>query len=94
MLEPSDSRARFALTVPDNAVVYMNRQRMTMTGTVRHYVTPQLEPGREYRYPVRVEVVRNGVTYAANAEPQVQAGQTIDLIFKPVDQPRIVADRH
>jgi uncharacterized protein (TIGR03000 family) len=84
-----DLRVHLSLTVPAEAAVYLNNQRMTMTGTLRRFVTPELTAGKQYRYPIRVEMVRGGITYAANAEPRVQAGQEVVLSFAPTDQAQL-----
>jgi uncharacterized protein (TIGR03000 family) len=76
-----DSRVHFALTVPADARVYLESQPTTVTGTVRHYVTPELTPGHEYRYTIRVEVVRNDKTYAANSEMRIRAGDNVNLAY-------------
>lgn len=81
MLVESGNRARIALTVPSDAVVYLSDQRMTLAGSNRQYVIPDLEPGRPYAYPIRVELVRGGQLYRAAAEPRIQAGQRLDLVF-------------
>ena len=81
-----DSRVRFALTVPADATVYLVNQPMTVTGTVRHFVTPELPQGKEFKYPIRVEVVRNGTTFAANSEVRVRAGDDINLAFAVQDK--------
>ncbi len=77
----SDDRGHITLTVPEDATVYLVDQPMTITGPVREYVVAGLTPGREYRYPVRVEVTRNGQLYRATAEPRIRAGQPMSLAF-------------
>jgi uncharacterized protein (TIGR03000 family) len=81
MTASSDSRGHLTLTVPADAIVYLCNQPMTITGPVREYAIPGLTPGREYRYPVRVEVTRAGQLYRATAEPRIQAGQQMSLAF-------------
>jgi uncharacterized protein (TIGR03000 family) len=76
-----DSRVHFALTVPADARVYLLNQPTTVTGTVRHFVTPELTAGREYSYTIRVEVLRNGTTYAANSEMRIRAGENVNLAY-------------
>ncbi len=69
------------LTVPADARVYLNNQLMTLAGTSRQYSIPGLQPGRQYRYPVRVEITRGGRLYRATAEPMLQAGRQVNLAF-------------
>jgi uncharacterized protein (TIGR03000 family) len=87
-------RAQLTLSVPGNAVVYLSNQRMTLEGTVREFVVPGLKAGMSYRYPIRVELVRDGRTYSANSEQQIQAGQQLNLAFsQATTQPEIVSMR-
>jgi len=81
MTAVADLRGHLTLTVPADAIVYLCDQPMTITGPVREYAIPGLTPGREYRYPVRVEVTRAGQLYRATAEPRIQAGQQMSLAF-------------
>jgi uncharacterized protein (TIGR03000 family) len=77
----SDDRGHLTLTVPMDAIVYLCDQPMTITGPVREFAIPGLTAGREYRYPVRVEVTRAGQLYRATAEPRIRAGQQMSLAF-------------
>jgi uncharacterized protein (TIGR03000 family) len=87
-------RAHLTLSVPGDAVVYLSNQRMTLEGTVREFVVPGLKAGLQYRYPVRVDVVREGRTYSASSEQQLQAGQQLNLAFsQSATQPEIVSMR-
>jgi uncharacterized protein (TIGR03000 family) len=81
MTAVADSRGHLTLTVPADALVYLCDQPMSITGPVREYAIPGLTPGREYRYPVRVELTRSGQLYRATAEPRIQAGQQLSLAF-------------
>jgi uncharacterized protein (TIGR03000 family) len=88
-------RAQLTLSVPGDAVVYLSNQRMTLQGTVREFVVPGLKAGMSYRYPIRVELVRDGRTYSANSEQQIQAGQQLSLAFSQATvQPEIVSMRN
>jgi len=81
MMASSDDRGHLTLTVPADAIVYLCDQPMTITGPVREYAIPGLQPGHEYRYPVRVEVTRAGQLYRATSEPRIRAGQQMSLVF-------------
>jgi uncharacterized protein (TIGR03000 family) len=88
-------RGLLELTVPEDAVVYLCDQRMTLTGTVRNYSIPGLKPGHQYRYPVRVEVARGGKLFRGTSEPRVQAGQGLNLVFhESSDQSQLVAAQY
>jgi len=81
MTASSDANGHLTLTVPEDSIVYLCNQPMTISGPVREYVIPGLKPGHEYRYPVRVEVTRAGQLYRATAEPRIQSGQQLALAF-------------
>lgn len=90
----SADRARLTLSVPGDAVVYLSNQRMTLEGTSREYIVPGLKAGLQYRYPVRVEVVRDGTVYSASSNQEIQAGQQVNLVFNQSEgRPQIVALR-
>jgi uncharacterized protein (TIGR03000 family) len=81
MTASSDANGHLTLTVPEDSIVYLCNQPMTITGPVREYVIPGLQPGHEYRYPVRVEMTRAGQLYRATAEPRIKAGEQLALAF-------------
>ncbi len=92
MAVASDARGHLTVSVPADAMVYLCDQPMTITGSVREYVIPDLIPGKEYRYPVRVEVTRAGQLYRASAEPRIQAGRQLSLAFSDAaTKPQAVA---
>jgi uncharacterized protein (TIGR03000 family) len=94
MAATTDDRGHLTLTVPADATVYLCDQPMTLTGPVRAYAIPGLTPGREYTYPVRVEVTRAGQLYRATAEPRVRSGQQMSLVFnEAAGQPQTVASK-
>ncbi len=91
----SDEQAHLVLNVPVDAVVYLSNTRMTLDGAVREFTIPGLKAGLEYPYPVRVDVVRDGKTFTASADQQVQAGQRLNLVFNQAEgQSQIVALRN
>jgi uncharacterized protein (TIGR03000 family) len=81
MTASSDANGHLTLSVPEDSIVYLCNQPMTIAGPVREYVIPGLKPGHQYRYPVRVEVTRGGQLYRATAEPRIQSGQQLALAF-------------
>jgi uncharacterized protein (TIGR03000 family) len=67
------------VNVPADAKVYLQDQLMTVGGTQRRFVTPQMQNGVQHVYTVKVEVVRNGQTIAKTAQAAVAAGQEIGV---------------
>jgi uncharacterized protein (TIGR03000 family) len=65
------------VSVPADAKVYLQNQLMTVEGTQRRFVTPQIAAGTQLVYTVKVELVRNGQTLSKVSEAVVAAGQEI-----------------
>ena len=53
---------------------------MTLTGTVRRFVTPELSAGKVYTYTVQVDVVRGGRTLSKTTRTNVKAGQNVEIV--------------
>jgi len=70
-------RAYLVVHVPADATVYMLDQKMTMTGDVRSFVTPKLEPNRVYSVNVRVEWERGGQKYVARGTQKIRPGDKV-----------------
>ena len=77
-------RALIELDVPENAVVLLNGQQMTLVGSKRTYVSQPLESGKSYLYSVKVETVRDRQSLRASLSQRVTAGDVVQLeaVFK------------
>jgi uncharacterized protein (TIGR03000 family) len=72
--------ATIVVNLPAEARLMVDGHRTTSTSTQRRLVSPTLQPGREFRYTLTAEIVRDGktiresrpVTVRANRETQVQ----------------------
>jgi len=88
------SSAILVVKVPEDATVYLVDQKMTLTGTERRYRIPLADPGKEYTYPIRVEVVRDGKTLVSRSEQKLRAGQRFDVVVaESVNNGEFVAKR-
>jgi len=86
------SAAMLVVTVPADATVYLVDQKMSLTGTERRYRIPLPDPGKEYTYPIRVEVVRDGKTLVSRSEQKVRGGQRFEVaVAEMVDGGELVA---
>ncbi len=86
------SAAVLVVKVPKDATVYLVDQKMTLTGTERRFRIPLADPGKEYTYPIRIEVVRNGQTLVSHSEQKVRGGQQVELaVAESVDDNELVA---
>jgi len=83
---PAPPQASINVTVPADAVVFVNDRPTTSTGVSRHYVSRGLSHGRTYAYDVRVEFERNGEKVVENRVVRLHAGQTQTLSFGEGEQ--------
>jgi uncharacterized protein (TIGR03000 family) len=75
----ADTRvAHLNVSVPADARVYLQEQKMSLTGPQRRFVTPALPTGNHI-YSVRVEVDRDGKTLTKTTEATVAAGREVNL---------------
>ena len=73
------------LTVPEDATVFLAGQKMTMTGAKRRYRIPTADPAREYNYPVRVVVVRDGKKLVSETKQKIRGGRNVELAVAEAD---------
>ncbi len=74
--------ARVKVTLPDaDAQVWFEGQLTKQTGTQRGFVSPALEPGREYLYDVRARWNENGRAVERTQTVRVRADGVVTLDF-------------
>ncbi len=74
------------LRLPDpNAKVWINGQATQQEGTWREYVSPPLDPSRNYRYDIRARWVENGRDMDETRTTPVQAGGVATVDFTRPD---------
>lgn len=72
--------------------MYLVGQKMSLTGTERRFRIPTADPTREYDYPVRVEVVRDGKTMVSETTHKVRGGNSIEVaVAEAADNGELVA---
>jgi uncharacterized protein (TIGR03000 family) len=79
---PSTAVAYLNVSVPADAKVYLENKLMTLTGTDRRFVSPQLAAGSQHIYTVKVEIDRNGETITKTTEAAITAGQETAVTVK------------
>jgi uncharacterized protein (TIGR03000 family) len=82
---PADQPARIDVEAPAKAVIYCDGTKTHLTGTLRHFVTPALGPGREYSYELRAEWKEGERTVSATKHVTFRAGDRVTVSF--VDKP-------
>jgi uncharacterized protein (TIGR03000 family) len=77
-------RALVELEVPEDSIVSLNGQRMTLVGSKRTYVSQPLDSGKQYVYSIEVQAVRNHRSVKASLSQKLKAGQVVQLeaVFK------------
>jgi uncharacterized protein (TIGR03000 family) len=68
-------QATIILTVPADARVTFDGQPTSTRSTSRVFVTPPLQPGREFHYDVEAQVDRGGRTVTVTRRIAVRSGQ-------------------
>jgi uncharacterized protein (TIGR03000 family) len=76
--------ATVTIVSPADAMVYVDNVATTLTGAQRTFDTPKLQPGRQYYYTVKAEVVRDGRTRTETQRVVVEAGKHTTVQFKDV----------
>jgi len=69
--------------LPADAKVFFDDQPTTSTGPIRVFITPALEPGKDYTYQLKIEVVRGGKTATQTRTITVRAYSTTEVDFGP-----------
>lgn len=76
---PGSNRAALVVRLPADAKLTVDNTPTQATSDTRRFVTPALEPGATYRYTLRAEVNRNGVTEKTSRDVNVRAGETTNV---------------
>jgi uncharacterized protein (TIGR03000 family) len=79
---PQQNIAHIRVLVPAGAKISFNGVETQQTGTERVFTTPELEPGRSYKYEVRAQWEAAGKEQSQTREVAFHAGDgvTVNLI--------------
>jgi uncharacterized protein (TIGR03000 family) len=80
-LQTAKQSAILAVSVPEEARVYVNGIATQTPGHQRRYVSRGLVPGFPYTYTVRAEYPQQGRTVSETRTVQLRAGQTVEIAF-------------
>jgi uncharacterized protein (TIGR03000 family) len=82
-----------ALTSPNEAVIrvytapdaqlWFDGTLTAQTGSLRTFETPDLQPGKEFKYDIKVRWVENGILIERKRTVTVGAGRTVNLDLAP-----------
>ena len=76
-----DDAVRLNVSVPEDAIVYVNDRKTTSTGETRQFVSRGLETGKSYRFEVRAELNDNGKIVSDTQTIVVTAGSQENVRF-------------
>ena len=92
------ARATVVLSVPPRATVTVEGEALKSSGSERTFLSPEIDPGREFVYVVRAVIVLSGREEVETQRVKVTAGETsrvsFERLFAKVEAaaPRSVAD--
>jgi uncharacterized protein (TIGR03000 family) len=76
-----DTPASVSVRVPADAELFFDGGKTVQKGALRTFVTPPLQPGKEFRYAVKARWQEGGKTVEKTREVRVRAGQDVLLDF-------------
>jgi uncharacterized protein (TIGR03000 family) len=77
-----DERAQVRVIVPPDAHVWVQNQATSKTGSIRDFVSPLLEPSRNYTYDVRARWNEGGQEVEQTRTVEVHAGGQTTVDFR------------
>jgi uncharacterized protein (TIGR03000 family) len=87
-LTPLVGRTVVSLKVPAGASFYVNDQPVTLTSTTPTFITPPLEPGRDYVYDFKVTATEDGKTVTRVKRVTVRAGGLVRVNYEEMEAPK------
>ena len=81
--EEAGNVVRINVRVPVNAEVSFDGNKTSQTGSLRSFVTPALERGKEYSYEIRVRWVEAGRPVEQARKINIRPGDRLTLEFRP-----------
>ena len=85
------THATLVVKVPEDADVYLVGRKMTSKGSERRFSIPVKDGNREYTYPIRVEVERNGKTLVSELKQKIRGGKEFSIAVAESDANDLVA---
>jgi uncharacterized protein (TIGR03000 family) len=75
------SQATIVVNAASDAQIYVDGRPATLPSTPRSFITPDLEPGRDFYYTIRAEAIRDGQTVTESRRVNFRAGQVARVDF-------------
>jgi uncharacterized protein (TIGR03000 family) len=77
----SDAPATILVRLPADAKLTVDGSATQSTDSLRTFRSPPLQAGKDYKYTLRAEVMRDGKTVERTRDVNVRAGQTSEVNF-------------
>ena len=81
-LANSPAPATIVVRVPADAALSINGVATRSTAPTRTFVSPSLQPGKEFHYTLKAEAVRDGQKVAATRRVAVRAGERKEVVLE------------
>lgn len=78
---PSSDRAVVLVQAPAGATLLVNDREFPLNGPRSAFLTPSLQPGKNYHYNVKVNYTRDGKTVSRSRRVPVRAGQVVRVAY-------------
>lgn len=75
--------ATVVVTLPSDAKLSVDGHMTTSANAERRFITPNLDPGKEFIYTFNVQIVRDGQTLQAQKKVRVRAGEETRVSIDP-----------
>jgi uncharacterized protein (TIGR03000 family) len=75
--------AEVNVRVPPNAQIWFEGQKTNQQGSYRNFISPPLDPGKDYTYDIRAQWTENGKSRDETKHVRVRAGQQAMVTFGP-----------
>jgi uncharacterized protein (TIGR03000 family) len=81
-----DTAALISVKVPPDAVIWFDNHKTKQTGPERRFVTPSLDPDRNFSYEVRAQWMENNRQVEETKKVTIHSGEqsTVDFTARPV----------
>ncbi|NOY29100.1 MAG: TIGR03000 domain-containing protein [Planctomycetes bacterium] len=88
----SKTSASIAVTLPVDAMVFVNDRETTSIGSSRNYVSNGLEAGKTYAYKLRVEFEQDGEKIVEHKTLKLRAGDNLNVSFGSEDSSQLATE--
>jgi uncharacterized protein (TIGR03000 family) len=80
---PAGNTALLRIRTQPDAQLWFDDTMTTQSGPFRTFTTPELQPGKQYEYQLKVRYMENGKEVQKTKTVDVAAGKAIDVDLTP-----------